>query len=567
MSNLFSDQSSSPKPISPSESQGYATHQVFNQPPAFAPENLYAQDQVLQEHLACFGVKEETEILTRYGRITALDLMQAGEFANRYPPELRAFDRFGHRIEQVDYHPAYHQLMSSGIEAGIVSMPWESKEQNRFLLRAALHYLHMQADAGSGCPLTMTFSAYPLLNRVAKWREPLISKLLARRYDPRNISWQEKSSITAGMAMTEKQGGSDVRANTTCATACGDDRFSLVGHKWFCSAPMSDFFLTLAQLPEGLSCFLVPRFRLDGGRNAMELQRLKHKLGNHSNASSEIEYRGAEAYLVGDRGRGVATIIDMVSLTRVDCMLGSAALMQRALVEAFHYGHYRKAFGVRLIDSPLMQNVLADIAIEQEASLAFFLWLVSLQEAPNDARASTLLRLLTPVGKYFICKRASWIIAEASEILGGAGYIEEQVMPRLYREAPVNSIWEGSGNVQCLDVLRVLKKQSDVIAVCEQEFACAKHPSLQQFCEKLLDHLTTLTSSDEVHQQAAARHITEQLALAFMGLRLENLSSQLVADAFMASRLDVNNRSLTLGCLPSSIDCAAILARRKSVIH
>jgi putative acyl-CoA dehydrogenase len=540
------------------------THTVFNQVPPLMDVNFYTADNLIKHYFYEFGGADAQDILTKYGEKLSTDLFAAGELANKYLPELRAYDRYGHRIEQVDYHPAYHQLMAAAIEAQLPALPWLQQNSSSHLLRTALNYLHMQADAGSGCPLTMTFAAIPVIQKYAKDAAQLLPKLLSGIYDPSNKPWQQKDGISIGMAMTEKQGGTDLRATTTRANFIADDVFQLVGHKWFCSAPMSDLFLTLAKTEKGLSCFLVPRFCRDGSRNAIEIQRLKHKLGNSSNASSEIEYRGAEGYLLGIQGRGIATILEMVALTRVDCIVGSTALMRQAVTHAIHHADHRHVGDQALIESPLMQNVLADLALEQEAALALACRLSYALDQPENSHEQKILRLLTPVGKYFVCKRAAYAIAEASEVLGGAGYIEETIMPRLYREAPVNSIWEGSGSVQCLDVLRVLDRYPDVIDALRDEFSGIQHHLLYRLSQEFMAHLMHFMRASEQLRQYGARQIAEELAVMFMAVNLHKFAPEYIADAYVFSRvLKGNTKNYTFGCLPEGIDCRAIIARHR----
>lgn len=403
--------------------------------------------------------------------------MAAGFLANQHKPEFHSHDRYGNRVDLVEFHPAYHELMRAAIEHELPSLPWTDPRPGAQVARAGLSYLHSQAEAGTGCPLTMTYASVPAIRLQADLAEKWLPKILSREYDPRNVPMEQKAGVTIGMAMTEKQGGTDVRANTTRAYPVGipgpGQAYELVGHKWFCSAPMCDAFLTLAYTDKGLTCFLLPRHRPDGSRNQFYIQRLKDKLGNWSNASSEIEYRGALAWMVGEEGRGVPTIIEMVAMTRFDCMIGSSALMRQALTQAAHHCAYRKVGGRVLAEQPLMQNVLADLALESEAALALTLRMGHALDRAHDEQEEKFARLVTAVGKYWICKRAPAMINEASECMGGAGYVEETILPRLYREAPVNSIWEGSGNVQCLDVLRALSKEPGCSTRCSPNWATA----------------------------------------------------------------------------------------------
>ncbi|MCA9513243.1 MAG: acyl-CoA dehydrogenase family protein, partial [Myxococcales bacterium] len=458
----------------------HATHAVFNQVPELDGLDLFGVDPTLQRAVDAFGGGFGREALSAYGALAGGPLAAAGELANRHVPELRTHDRRGHRIDVVEYHPAYHELMRAAIAHGVHGLPWESPREGAHVVRAALELLHNQADSGTDCPVTMTFASIPTLRAnpalAALW-EP---RVLSRRYDPRDLPADAKEGLTLGMAMTEKQGGTDVRANTTTARATGErdaggEVALLTGHKWFCSAPMSDGFLVLAQWDGALSCFLMPRWRPDGTRNAISIQRLKDKLGNRSNASSEIELRDAFAWAVGPRGRGVATIIQMVALTRFDCMVGSTAIMRHAALHVLHHIRHRAVGGRRLVDQPLMRAVAADLALETEAALWLSMRVAAALDAREaDPREALLVRLATALGKYWVCKRAPQHVNEAQECLGGLGYVEEHVLPRLCREAPVNSIWEGSGNVQCLDVLRAIAREPETLGVLRDELGRAR---------------------------------------------------------------------------------------------
>ena len=432
------------------------THEVTNQPPSLDGVNLYRIDLPLQAWGQRFGAGWAQSRIDEYGALAGGPLMAAGFLVNENKPVFVSHDRFGHRIDLVEFHPAYHELMRTAIEHGLPSLPWTDPRPGAHVARACMTYLHTQAEAGSGCPLTMTFASVPALRLQPDVAQIWLPKVLATHYDPRNVDISQKAGVTLGMAMTEKQGGTDVRANTTRAYPVGapgpGQAYELLGHKWFCSAPMCDGFLTLAQTDKGLSCFLLPRHRPDGTRNAFYIQRLKNKLGNSSNASSEVEFRGALAWMLGEEGRGVPTIIEMVAMTRFDCMVGSSALMRQALTQASHHCAHRTVGGRVLAQQPLMQNVLADLALESEAALALSLRMGQALDHPHDPQQAKFSRLVTAVGKYWICKRAPAMINEAAECMGGAGYVEDSILPRLYREAPVNSTWEGSGNVQCLDV-------------------------------------------------------------------------------------------------------------------
>lgn len=531
------------------------THKVTNQPPLLEDFNLYRIDLPLQAWVRHFGAGWAESGIDAYGALAGGPLMAAGFLANQYPPQFHSHDCQGHRIDRVEFHPAYHQLMQAAIEHGLPSAPWAAPRPGAHVARAATTYLHTQAEPGTGCPLTMTFASVPVLRREPSIANTWLPKVLARSYDPRDLPAAEKTGLTLGMAMTEKQGGTDVRANTTRAWPVGQrgsgQAYELLGHKWFCSAPMCDGFLTLAQTEAGLGCFLLPRQRPDGGRNELYIQRLKDKLGNRSNASSEIELRGALAWLIGDEGRGIATILEMVALTRFDCMVGSSALMRQALTQATHHCAWRQVGGRVLAEQPLMQNVLADLALESEAALALSLRMAQALDRGEPA----FVRLVTAVGKYWICKRTPAMINEAAECLGGAGYIEDSILPRLYREAPVNSIWEGSGNVQCLDVLRALEREPGVLDTLFAELGDG-HGS-----RALAAAITQLKSdlADTEQGPYRARQLTESIALALQAKLLLEAGDSDVSDAFIASRLGAAHRAF--GTLPRGLAVAALVAR------
>ena len=536
------------------------THEVTNQVPSLDGANLYRLDLPLQEWTRRFGGGWAEKQLDVYGALAGGPLMAAGFLANENKPVFKSHDRYGNRVDLVEFHPAYHQLMQTAIEHGIPSLPWTDPRPGAQVARAALNYLHNQPEAANACPLTMTYASVATLRLQPDLAEVWLPKVLARSYDPRNLPISQKSGATIGMAMTEKQGGTDVRANTTRAHAVGlggpGQAYELVGHKWFCSAPMCDAFLTLAYTDKGLSCFLLPRHRPDGTRNPFYVQRLKNKLGNWANASSEVEYRGALAWLVGEEGRGVATIIEMVALTRFDCMIGSSSLMRQALTQASHHCAHRKVGGRVLAEQPLMQNVLADLALESEAALALTLRMGRALDNPHDAQEDKFARLVTAIGKYWICKRAPTMIAEASECMGGAGYVEETIMPRLYREAPVNSIWEGSGNVQCLDVLRALSKEPGVLDALFSELGDGHGDT------RLAAHIRQLRNdfSDTADIQYRARQLTEDVAVALQAKLLLEAGNSTVSDAFLASRLG-GEGGRVYGTLPRGVDVEALLAR------
>jgi len=548
----------------------WQTHTVFNQPPPLERLDVYTTNLPLVEAVEREGAGWAHERAAELGRFVGGAPQQSwGRLANENRPVLRTHDRYGNRIDEVEFHPAWHQLMQMGVENGLHSLPWTSDEPCAHTARAALYMTAMQAEAGFCCPITMTFAVVPALRAqpelAAEW-EP---RLMARTYDPRLLPPGEKASAIAGMAMTEKQGGSDVRANTTVATPLGaggpGGEYEITGHKWFCSAPMSDIFLVLAQTEEGLSCFLLPRILPDGSRNAFHIQRLKDKLGNRSNASSELELHGAWAQMVGEPGRGVPTIIEMVGHTRLDCVIGSAAGMRAGLVSAIHHAAHRRAFGKRLIEQPLMRNVLADLCVESEATTALAMRLArAYDEADADARAGEngtdaqlFKRLATAAGKYWTCKRAPGHACEALECLGGNGYVEESGMPRLYREAPLASIWEGSGNVMSLDVLRALARspRSLEVFLAEVEQARGADARLDARVEALKRQF-----SDAGTLETRARRVVEGMALCLQGSLLVRNGAPAVADAFCASRLGADG-GLEYGTLPAGTDFEAILER------
>jgi putative acyl-CoA dehydrogenase len=542
----------------------FQTHAVDNQPPEFAPRDLWSDDIALREAIAREGGGAHAERLMRYGALAGGELYALGFDAHRDKPRLRTHDRFGHRIDTVEFHPNYHRLMAAAIEHGVAGLSWAEPEPGAHVARAALSYLHHQVEPGTSCPLTMTHAAVPVLRHAPALRE-WADKVAACRYDPRELPIADKAGVTLGMGMTEKQGGSDVRANATVATPLVEGathEYSLVGHKWFLSAPMSDGFLVLAQAPNGLTCFLLPRRLPDGGKNAFALMRLKDKLGDWSNASGEVEFMDALAWRVGDEGRGIATILEMVMLTRLDCMLGSAAEMRMALAQALHHARHRRAFGKPLAGQPLMRNVLADLAIESEAALALSMRVArAVDAAPREPGEAAFARIATAIGKYWICKRAPAFVNEAQECLGGAGYIEESMLPRLYRQAPLNSIWEGSGNIQCLDVLRALQREpeSGEALLAELDAARGLHAGLDAAIDALRRSFGELAHVAPDDAQAGARLLVERMALALQAGVLLRAGSP-VAEAFCRSRLG-GEHGLALGTLPPGIDCAALIAR------
>jgi putative acyl-CoA dehydrogenase len=538
------------------------THEVFNQTPPLLDFNAFDCDTALKEGVVRAGAVWAIPQLTEYGaRIGSAEVTRWGFEVNEFKPQFFSHDRNGHRIDLVKYHDSYHQLMSMALTAGIHSAPWVTPEPGAHVTRAAKVYLQAQADAGHGCPLTMTFAAVPTLDTTPALAREWLPKILANGYDPRNVPYTEKMALTIGMGMTEKQGGSDVRANTTTAHALGTggtgEAYELVGHKWFTSAPMCDAFLMLGQSRGGLSCFLVPRWRPDGSKNPVEVQRLKNKMGNVSNASSEIELRGALGWMVGDEGRGVWTIIEMVAMTRFDCMLGSSASQRQGVAQAIHHAEHRSAFGKTLIHQPLMRNVLADLQLEVEGSLAIALRMARALDHTQDVHEQLLLRIGVPVGKYWICKRSPFHAYEAMECLGGNGVIEDFITARLYRDAPINAIWEGSGNVQALDVLRALSRTPEALEawLLELDKGHGNHATLDASVARLKAQLADMTDAEY-----RARHLVDQLALTMQASLLVQAGNNAVAGAFIASRLGTQS-DRNYGTLPRGLDIDTIIAR------
>ena len=541
---------------------GAATHDVFNQPRELVAYNLFSADSALRDAVAGEGAQWAVDDLERFGaRIGTAEHLELGALANHYLPEFDTHDRYGRRIDEVRFHPSYHALMRTSIEEGIHCSPWTDPAPGAHVARAARFFMHSQVEAGHGCPITMTFAATRCLQAQPDLADRWLPRITARVYDPRNVPAAEKQGLTVGMAMTEKQGGSDVRANTTRAFPVGVEgpgqAYELVGHKFFVSAPMCDFFLTLAQAPGGLSCFLLPRWRPDGEKNPMQVLRLKKKCANASNASSETELRGALAWMVGPEGRGVATIIEMVALTRFDCMLGSSSGLRMATSQAIDHCAQRSAFGRKLVDQPIMQNVLADLAIETEAAIAMSFRLARALDNRGDEHEDRLVRLCTALGKYWICKRGAAHAAEAMECVGGGGVMEDSPMQRLYREAPVNAIWEGSGNVQCLDVLRAVKNSPETLEAFfkEVEIAHGGHPLLDRHVDALKQAMGYLSDFE-----FRARHLVDNMATAFQASLLVRHAPAALADAFCESRLGATGQH-HYGALGRGFDLRAIIDR------
>ena len=538
------------------------THELTNLSRELCDYNMFSQDAVLTEAVQREGAQWAQTQLTTFGQLTgSADYLELGRLANKHQPELDTHDRFGNRIDLVSFHPAYHQLMKTAIEHGLHASPWTDPKAGAHVARAAGNYLQTQVEAGHGCPITMTFAAVPALRLQPDLADLWLPKLTAPVYDPRNVPVSQKLGLTIGMAMTEKQGGSDVRSNSTQAYPLGSggpgQAYELVGHKYFVSAPMCDAFLVLAHSAGGLSCFLLPRWRPDGSKNAMQVLRLKKKMGNASNASSETELRGALAWMVGEEGRGVRNIIEMVSMTRFDCMVGSSAGMRMAASQALHHCSIRSAFGKVLNQQPLMQNVLADLALENEAALTLTMRVARAMDHRSDEQEDLLVRLVTAVGKYWICKRTPNHAYEAMECIGGSGVMEDSMMPRLFREAPVNPIWEGSGNVQCLDVLRAMAKTPAVIDAffAEASKAQGTHAALDQWIAALAKDLRDVRDIEY-----RARDLVDRMALALQASLLVRHAPAFISDAFCQSRLSQLGHH-NYGTLPRGVDVNAIIAR------
>ncbi len=521
-----------------------ATHQVFNVPAPWTGVNLFSADRALTTALTVAGADSaQLARLTELGRLAGTaEAQEQARLANEYPPVLRSHDRYGHRIDEVDFHPAWHELMRVSVGAGLHAAPWADPSPTAHLARAAGFYVWAQLEQGHGCPISMTYAVLPALRHSPELAAGFEPGLTSLSYEPGLRVPAGKAGLLAGMAMTEKQGGSDVRANTTRAVRTAEGSYAITGHKWFCSAPMCDLFLVLAQADAGLSCFLVPRVLPDGSRNPFALQRLKNKLGNRSNASSEVEFDGTTGWLVGAEGRGVRTILEMVSMTRLDCVIGSAALQRAALTQALHHVGGREAFGVRLSDQPLMQEVTAGLAVEVQAAAALFLRLAT----AVDRAETPLLRLAVAAAKYWVCKRTPTVVGEALECLGGAGYVEESQLPRYFRESPLNSIWEGSGNVIALDVVRAATREPEAVAALRDELALAAGADrrLDAATDRLTARLAALGADPDADARSArelagvlARTLQAGLLVRGADLPGAGPGAGAVAEAFLASRL------------------------------
>ena len=545
-------------------------YEVTNQPPPLEPYNLLQTDRVLREAL----VREkaawaETELAALGKTLGDPDTIKLGFDANKNPPLLRTFDRYGHRIDEIEFHPAWHTLLSIGVRAGLHSSPWAKPGPGAHVARAAGTYMLVQVESGVYCPIAMTYGSVAALRQAPTLAAEWLPRIFSREYDAHFRPAEQKSGALIGMAMTENQGGSDLRTNISRAELAGEAGsrrfYRLNGHKWFMSAPMCDAFLVLAQTDNGPSCFLVPRWTRDGERNGIQIQRLKDKLGNRSNASSEVEFVDAQGELVGEEGRGIRTIIEMGNLTRLDCAIGSSGLMRQAVAQAIHHASHRVAFQKKLVDQALMTNVLADLALESEAATVLTMRLARAYDEDTEL-AAVWRRVLTPAAKFWICKRAPYLAVEAMEVLGGNGYVEECVMPRIYREMPVNSIWEGSGNVMCLDVLRALGRTHGAVELLLNELAEAASADnrLQIVVDRLKRHLAGRGAADE----SQARSIVRDLILAHQAALLLAHSPPAVTDAFCASRLgEEPGAGGTFGALPAGADLRAIVGRAAPSIH
>jgi len=536
--------------------------EVANQPPPLDPYNLLESDVALREAVVREGADWALPQLDALGAtLGASATVALGFAANENPPRLRAYDRFGHRRDEIEFHPAWHSLMAIAVGAGLHSSPWAAPRAGAHVARAAGTYMLTQIESGVYCPIAMTYGSVPTLRRNEALARDWLPRIFATQYDPRFVPAGHKSANLIGMAMTENQGGSDLRTNVTRAvpdSSAGERHaFRVTGHKWFMSAPMCDAFLILAQTERGPSCFLLPRFTPDGARNGIQINRLKDKLGNRSNASAEVEFFDAYAELIGEEGRGIPIIIEMSTYTRLDCAIGSSGLMRQAVAQAVHHARHRVAFQKKLVDQPLMTNVLADLVLETEAAIALSFRLARAYDQ-SDAAAQLFRRAVTPAAKFWICKRAPALAFEAMEVLGGSGYVEECALPRIYRETPVNSIWEGSGNVMCLDVLRAIGREPDAaeIILAEVRDAATADRRLNAFAAVLEQRLAKSALADE----SQARLLARDLVLALGAALLVRHAPAAVADAFCAARLG-EDRGGAFGLLPHGVDAHAIVRR------
>ncbi|HEY9712775.1 MAG TPA: isovaleryl-CoA dehydrogenase [Chroococcales cyanobacterium] len=549
-------------------SDEFVTHQVSNQSRPLIDFNVFSTNAALMEAVDRGHAAWAFDTLSEFGqKLGSSEYQRLAAQANKYQPVLQTFDRFGNRIDEVEFHPAYHEVLGMAVQYGVHSSPWSDPKPGAHVARAALAYMQSAIEPGIQCPISMTYGSVPSLAKRADIAQTWLPKLYSRLYDSRFQPIERKLGALIGMGMTEKQGGSDVRANTTRATATGnpDREYDIVGHKWFFSAPMCDGFLILAQTKEGLSCFFLPRWLPDGSKNKIAIQRLKEKLGNRSNASSEVEFQHACGWLIGEAGRGVPTIIDMATFTRLDCALGSAGLMQHAAALAINHAAYRQAFGKRLIDHSLMKNVLADLVLEVEGATALAMRVAMAFDRGSDESETHLKRVITPLAKYWICKRGPTVAAEAMEVLGGNGYVEEGGMARIYREMPLNSIWEGSGNIMCLDVLRALSKSDEVFSAVRTLWSDIKgtNATLDAYARELETEIARL-QSDAL--EANARRIAERLALCITASLLVKHAPPSVSDGFCASRLD-HDWGHALGSLNGNTPFDEIIERGRPIEH
>lgn len=537
----------------------FTTHAVENQTPPLEDLDLFTTDLAMADGVAREGAEWALGELSALGTtVGGAEFLDHGRLANLHPPTLKAADRWGRRVEQVEFHPSWHALMHTSVAAGVHTAPWAEPKPGAHVARAAAGMIMVQVEAGHQCPITMTYGCIPALKHAPELAKTWLPKLYSRSYDPSHQPVELKSGALIGMGMTEKQGGSDVRANSSVATPVGargtGEPYLLVGHKWFFSAPQLDAWLVLARTEGRLSCFFLPKFRPDGELNAIRIQRLKDKVGNRSNASSEVEFHDALGFLVGEEGRGVPVIIEMANHTRLDCALGTTGLMRRGLAEAVHHARHRRAFGARLIEHPAMRNVLADLTVEYEAAIALVLRLARAYDAQDDPAEKAIRRLLTPAAKYLICKLGAGFGQECMEVLGGNGYVEDFPLARIYREMPLNSIWEGSGNVMCLDVLRAVAREPDAVSHLMR--------SLERGMDSRLDAAIADVEAalmDPTDAQWRARSVVEQLVRCVQGSLLLQGAPAPTARAFLASRIGGGGRAY--GQLPASADADAIIAR------
>lgn len=529
------------------------THEVLNQPPELPEYDLWSTDPVLADAVAREGGGWANEHLAGFGkRVGREDVRSWGFASNVNEPVLHSHDRFGHRIDNVEFHQSWHELMELSVSEGVHSLHHEGEARSGgHVARAALMYLDSQIEQGHGCPISMTSSVVPALRSNPDLSAQVQPLLTSRTYDTRFAPWWEKAGILMGMGMTEKQGGSDVRTNTTTAEPAGGDQYAIIGHKWFTSAPMCDAFLILAQAPGGLTCFFLPRFRADGSVNSIRIERLKDKLGNRSNASSELEFEQAIATRVGEEGRGVRTIIEMVNGTRLDCTLGSAAIMRQAVTQAAHHVGHRKAFGANLVDKPLMRSVIADLEVETQAATLMAMRVAgAFDRAGHDQSEEALKRIITPVAKYWVTKRCTPVVREALECLGGNGYVEDSIMPRLYRESPLNAVWEGSGNVIALDLLRAMSREPESVEAFRREVGevSGSDDRLDSHLDRLNSAMGRITDPERV-----ARRLIEDMAIALAGSLMLRYASEPGAKAFLASRVG-GDWGTMFGTLPPHLD-------------